>query len=412
MYDGGRARGASGAKRLRLACIFIAVAAVTGFVIWKTIPPDSRKGAPSKVNTQPEVPVPEKGQGSAVDKTSSFPGMTGSSARGGDSSGGTGQSGSIAPAVLPEQPASAPAAKSPSGTDMTQQGRAADHQVVSDRKGSQQRAVYEKGKPGPRDPAPGNDKPLIPQEKSDPAAVSQKMKELSSAFTRKDYAFVSASAPDVLSSLTPGSEPYRAVLDLLTRANWARIISRDVSGGFAVRHTVGAGEYLGRIAKNNRTTVSLVMLVNKLKTSNIMVGQKLVLLPGPWKITVSKKRRQLELRRKDAIFMGFDVGIGRLGSTPSATFVVSDRLKHPVYRTADGRIFQHGDPGNELGDYFLKLAATGTPARPLLGYGIHGTADESSVMRSLSSGCVRMRNADVEKLYHIVPAGTPVETGE
>ena len=65
----------------------------------------------------------------------------------------------------------------------------------------------------------------------------------------------------------------------------------------------------------------------------------------------------------------------------------------------DGRIYRYGDPENQLGDYFLKLAASGTPDKPLLGYGIHGTPDENSVGKNWSSGCVRMRNRDVEMLY-------------
>ena len=62
-----------------------------------------------------------------------------------------------------------------------------------------------------------------------------------------------------------------------------------------------------------------------------------------------------------------------------------------------------------LGDYFLKLAPTGTPDKPLLGYGIHGTRDDASVTKSQSNGCIRMHNADVETLYRIVPSRTPVE---
>ena len=65
-----------------------------------------------------------------------------------------------------------------------------------------------------------------------------------------------------------------------------------------------------------------------------------------------------------------------------------------------------------MGDYFLKLAPVNAPGRPLLGYGIHGAKDESAVGRSLSNGCVRMRNADVEALYYIVPSGTRVVIGE
>lgn len=42
------------------------------------------------------------------------------------------------------------------------------------------------------------------------------------------------------------------------------------------------------------------------------------------------------------------------------------------------------------------------------GYGIHGTNDPSSIGRSVSHGCVRLRNGDIEKLFDMVPVGTPV----
>lgn len=41
-------------------------------------------------------------------------------------------------------------------------------------------------------------------------------------------------------------------------------------------------------------------------------------------------------------------------------------------------------------------------------YGIHGTNRPYLVGQSVSHGCVRMRNSDVEKLYPKVPVGTPV----
>jgi len=42
------------------------------------------------------------------------------------------------------------------------------------------------------------------------------------------------------------------------------------------------------------------------------------------------------------------------------------------------------------------------------GYGIHGTDHPESIGQSVSHGCVRMRNEDIEKLYPMVPIGTPV----
>ncbi|GAC1657772.1 MAG: hypothetical protein NVS4B3_24660 [Gemmatimonadaceae bacterium] len=42
------------------------------------------------------------------------------------------------------------------------------------------------------------------------------------------------------------------------------------------------------------------------------------------------------------------------------------------------------------------------------GYGLHGTDDPSSIGRSVSHGCVRLRNEDIETLYRMVPVGTAV----
>lgn len=42
------------------------------------------------------------------------------------------------------------------------------------------------------------------------------------------------------------------------------------------------------------------------------------------------------------------------------------------------------------------------------GYALHGTNVPSSIGRSVSHGCVRLRNEDIETLFRIVPVGTPV----
>jgi hypothetical protein len=42
------------------------------------------------------------------------------------------------------------------------------------------------------------------------------------------------------------------------------------------------------------------------------------------------------------------------------------------------------------------------------GYLIHGTNQETSIGEAVSHGCIRMYNADVERLFSLVPVGTPV----
>ena len=42
------------------------------------------------------------------------------------------------------------------------------------------------------------------------------------------------------------------------------------------------------------------------------------------------------------------------------------------------------------------------------GYALHGTDQPQPIGRSVSHGCVRLRNEDIETLYNMVPVGTPV----
>jgi hypothetical protein len=42
------------------------------------------------------------------------------------------------------------------------------------------------------------------------------------------------------------------------------------------------------------------------------------------------------------------------------------------------------------------------------GYALHGTNQPSSIGQAVSHGCIRLRNEDIERLYNLVPLGTPV----
>jgi lipoprotein-anchoring transpeptidase ErfK/SrfK len=59
-----------------------------------------------------------------------------------------------------------------------------------------------------------------------------------------------------------------------------------------------------------------------------------------------------------------------------------------------------GGPNNPLGARALYIANTL--------YRIHGTSEPDSIGKFVSSGCVRMLNADVEDLYERVQVGAKV----
>lgn len=85
---------------------------------------------------------------------------------------------------------------------------------------------------------------------------------------------------------------------------------------------------------------------------------------------------------------------GRFELIPADEEVVfGDTLFMPPHGTANRRI------EGELGAYKLDLGD---------GYMIHGTPHKTSIGSAATHGCIRVRDGDMEYLYHHVPVGTPV----
>ena len=103
------------------------------------------------------------------------------------------------------------------------------------------------------------------------------------------------------------------------------------------------------------------------------------------------------------------IGVGRDGfTTPYGTTKVTRKAVRPTwYPTQNTRADRPELPGavpagpdNPLGEYALYL---GWPT-----YLIHGTNQPYGVGRRVSRGCIRLYPEDIERLFKMVPEGTPV----
>jgi len=199
----------------------------------------------------------------------------------------------------------------------------------------------------------------------------------------------------------------------------ARIGSANIELAFTPRaspektdYVVQKGDSIGRIASRNGTTVELLQRANMLAQPNLIkVGDRLKVFKGKFSLAVSKTRNELVVQVDGRFFKRYPVGTGKFGKTPVGTFVVSDRIKEPVWWRPDGRAIPYGDKENILGTRWLALKATGQ-APDVKGYGIHGTWDPTSIGKAESAGCIRMCNEDVEELYVLIPVNTPVTIEE
>ena len=118
------------------------------------------------------------------------------------------------------------------------------------------------------------------------------------------------------------------------------------------------------------------------------------------RIVVSIPDRKLVVLQDDQVLALFDVAVGA-PSTPSpiGTFTIVNRIPNPTYHRP-GKVIPPG-ANNPLGTRWLGLNQKG--------YGIHGTDSPRSIGKAQSQGCIRLRNADVERLFEQVRAGDVVE---
>jgi len=104
----------------------------------------------------------------------------------------------------------------------------------------------------------------------------------------------------------------------------------------------------------------------------------------------------------------YGIGVGREGFTWSGVRRIDRKEEWPDWIPPAEMIarqpylprFMAGGPGNPLGARAMYLAGTL--------YRIHGTSDPSSIGRHVSSGCIRLLNADAIDLYDRTPIGTKV----
>lgn len=169
-------------------------------------------------------------------------------------------------------------------------------------------------------------------------------------------------------------------------------------------YVVAEGDTLDKLARQFNTTMDAIRKGNDLSGPIIRVGQRLRIFSGRFAVAVDKTANTMVVTLNDAFFKRYRVGTGQYGKTPTGTFHVVDKVAQPTWWRPDGKSIPYGDPENLLGTHWLSLDAPG--------YGIHGTWEPETIGRQASAGCIRLLNSDVEELFQLIPAGTPVTITE
>jgi lipoprotein-anchoring transpeptidase ErfK/SrfK len=126
-----------------------------------------------------------------------------------------------------------------------------------------------------------------------------------------------------------------------------------------------------------------------------------VLVEGvPFRLDVRTADHALDLYEGDRLVRTYPIGIGKQDTpTPGGTFFLKELLQPP-------------DANGTYGPYAYGLSGFSTTLETFAGadavIGLHGTDDPGSIGKDVSSGCIRLHNADITELAQLLPLGTPV----
>ncbi len=151
------------------------------------------------------------------------------------------------------------------------------------------------------------------------------------------------------------------------------------------------------------------------KAGKILVPTRKILPPGPRKgLVINLAEMRIFYYHPDGKQVSsYPIGIGQDGwDTPIGTNKIIRKRKDPIWVPPKSIRANYEDNGKELPAY-----VPAGPNNPLGNYAlttgfenivIHGTPWPKGVGVRSSHGCIRMRNADVEQLYNMVPLNTSV----
>lgn len=187
-------------------------------------------------------------------------------------------------------------------------------------------------------------------------------------------------------------------------ATVAQVAVHTSPGGPAVRsldHPQPSGAPLTFLLKDERPGWLEVYLPVRPNGSTGWVREIEVKVAGvPYRVDVLRGAHVLRLFKDGRQVEEMPVAIGKDNTpTPGGVFYLKE-------------LIIPANKGDFYGPYAYGLSGFSNVLTKFGGgegvIGLHGTNDPSSIGRDVSSGCIRLRNADITRLAKLLPLGTPV----
>jgi len=197
------------------------------------------------------------------------------------------------------------------------------------------------------------------------------------------------------------------------------IFSRQIFDGdpYTFQYAFEPGEVLVKVERKLELHVptQILLKINRLASARIIrAGQMLKVIRGPFHAIVDKGDFTMDIflyRQgcEPAYVKRLRVGLGKDGSTPVGMWRVrlgSKRDRAPWFPPPSAeaqRSIQWGQPGYPLGKmgYWIGMEGIDATTMRYKGYGIHGTNDPASIGQSVSLGCIRLGDPDIDMAFSL-----------
>jgi lipoprotein-anchoring transpeptidase ErfK/SrfK len=129
-------------------------------------------------------------------------------------------------------------------------------------------------------------------------------------------------------------------------------------------------------------------------------GSSVQLAQDAYSVIANEATHRLTVLKNDKTILTAPVGVGRsVLPTPTGIYYLAELLQQP-------------NPNGPYGPYAFGLSAFSNVLQSFGGgpgqIGLHGTDVPNSVGSNVSHGCLRVSNAVITKLAHLLPLGTPI----
>ena len=237
------------------------------------------------------------------------------------------------------------------------------------------------------------------------------------AFNRSDRARIKRLRQRRAKARKSRTASRRNVRRVASRTRRKAVRKRSATRRSTVRRKARRSKKVRRVARRS-TSRKVVSRAKKRRTNSRKFARQTVPYRSkqrPGTIVVDTKTRHLYYVLKGGKAIRYGVAVGKEGFAWSGTSRIRRKVKWPTWtppaemierkpELAEFRDGMPGGPQNPLGARALYLYKGKQDTL----YRIHGTNNPASIGRAASSGCIRMRNEDVEHLYARVGMGAKV----